>query len=104
HWMSFSASSPRSRRSPIVTKRSNSPARSRARTGLAAVETRACEAVGIRAPCNQARKRPGREMRSDMLDARSFIVDACVADTNTAALRNVYTNAQHIEHQQLCRI
>src|SRR5436190_22475126 len=102
--MSFSASSPRSRRSPIAMKRANSQARSWVRFGLAPEWARIGRTAGIRRPCSQPRKRPGRVLRSDTLDARSFIVDACVADTNTAALRNVYANAQHIEHRQLREI
>jgi hypothetical protein len=54
--------------------------------------------------CSQARKRPGRALRWDTLDARSFIVDACGVHENAAALRNVYTNAQRIEYRQLGEI
>jgi hypothetical protein len=54
--------------------------------------------------CSQARKRPGRALRWDTLDARSFIVDACVAHQNAAALTKVYTNAQRREYRQLREI
>ena len=50
--------------------------------------------------CSQDRKRPGRALRGDTLDARLIIVDACGGQTTTAPLRNVYADTQHVDHRQ----
>src|SRR5689334_20519208 len=93
--MSSSASRPRSMRSPMRKKRSNSVERSPTGGALRREIGRADWASPAVWVLSQVRTRPGRDRSGNTLDARPFIVDALGGQATTRSLRNVYTHRRN---------